>query len=185
MSRRLIITLIIAVIVAALIVAACLFLPKKQSNAESEAVLQSMEQMIPGFGAENSDEGTSGLGRDPLAAISINNVDIVGGLEIPSIDLRTPVTGKNLGRPCFATWVSGSPVSGQFCVSGSRDDVFRKLAKCNPGDKVVFTDVDGVQYEYTVTTQFHLKEWSDAKYDLMLSYQVDKYTYFAIICTSK
>lgn len=187
MGKRVIIILIIAVIIAALAAAACLFLPKKQSNAESEAVLSAMEQMIPGFGtgSDTEDQVSSGQGREPLAAIVINGIDIVGGLEIPALDLRVPVATKGIERPCFASWVSGSPVSGRFCLSGSRDDVFSRLTKCDPGDIVLFTDVDGVQYEYEVTTQFHLKDWNEANYDLLLYYQVDKDTKFVLACTAE
>ena len=183
MSRRVIIILIAVVIAAALATAAFLFLPKKQTNAESEAVISAMEQMIPGFGSEN--QVSSGFGRDPLAALSINGLDIVGGLEIPSLDLCAPITVKGVVRPCFVTWISGSPVSGSFCLSGSREDVFSRLTNCEPGDKVIFTDIDGVRYKYEVTTQFHLKNWDEAEYDLMLFYETDKDTKFVLGCMAE
>ena len=50
------------------------------------------------------------------------------------------------------------------------------------GDKVAFTDIDGVRYNYIVTTQFHLKDWDEADQDLMLCYKTDDNTQFVLGC---
>jgi LPXTG-site transpeptidase (sortase) family protein len=110
-------------------------------------------------------------------------VDIVGCLEIPSIDLRAPVTVKGAQQEGFATWLGGSPVKGRFSIIGGRDDVFRKLAKAKPGDRVMFTDIDGVRYVYEVTTQYHLKEWDKGDNDLMICFDSDSQTRFVLGCT--
>ena len=157
----------------------------KQSNTQSEDVLAVMEQMIPGLAAGSDSQTSSGMGRDPLAALSIEEMDIVGCLEIPSLNLRAPVCGKEFSAQYFATWVSGSPVSGKFRLIGGREDVFLRLPKAEPGALVVFTDIDGVRYEYEVTTQYHLKDWAEADNDLMLCYEVDDQTDFVLGCTAK
>lgn len=181
-AKRIILILGILLIAAALALSAFLFLPKKQSNAESEAAIAAMEEIIPYYG---TDYQITGLGRDPLAAISIDGIDIVGGLDIPSLDLRAPVAEEGVDKAYFATLDHGSPVKGEFRIRGGRYDVFSRLTKAKPGDKVSFTDVDGVQYDYTVTTQFHKKNWDDAEYDLMLLYEVDKDTSFVLACTKE
>ena len=102
-------------------------------------------------------------------------------LEIPALDLMDPVTaGKE--EPGLAALFKGSPVKEPFCLSGSPKDVFRRLTAAMPGDRVVFTDLDGVRYTYEVTTQFHIKEWDEADNDLLLVYETDPKTYFAVGC---
>jgi hypothetical protein len=94
-----------------------------------------------------------------------------------------PVLQKKEKAPGFTTWTSGSPVKGHLRIQGDQRDVFLKLSDTNPGDSVYFTDMDGVQYNYRVTTQFHLKTWDSADdYDLLLCYETDDKTYFVVGC---
>ena len=96
--------------------------------------LQIQQSIVPNLGV---DTGIStGQGRDPLAALSIDEIDIVGCIEAPSIDLMAPVTASGYEEEGFATIVSGSPVKGNLTIKGGRKDVFRKIAKAKPGDKV-------------------------------------------------
>ena len=182
-KRGRIAAIICIVIVLALAALGGLVFHKKQTGTEAERTLSQMEKVIPGLGKEGV--YSSGAGRDPLVVLSIRGVDVVGCLEIPSLNLRAPVTGKTYEKESFVNWVSGSPVKGRFRLEGNKSDVFLKLPKAAPGDKVLFTDVDGVRYEYTVTTQLHLKSWDKAKYDLMLCYDVDSDTQFVLGCTAE
>ena len=155
----------------------------KHAGQDAEAVLDVMYNLIPGLGV---DTGVStGRGRDPLAALSINEIDIVGCIEIPALNIMVPVTAQGYDRDGFITQVSGSPVKGKFRLKGNREDVFRDLTDAQPGDKVVFTDIDGVRYTYAVVTQFHLKNWDEADNDLMLCYDTDSQTQFVLGCTAK
>ncbi len=177
----------IAAIIALLLVAAGLFRGgylirgQKAAKKQAEDVLLTMQTLIPGLGTETEGSGTTG--RDPLAALSVSDHDIVGCLEIPSLDIMAPVLTKKSRQEYFVTWKSGSPVKGKLRLQGGRKDVFRDLSKANPGDKVIFTDIDGVRYAYTVTTQYHLKDWAKADNDLMLCYTVDEKTDFVLGCT--
>lgn len=159
------------------------FLQLETSMKHSEEVLNTMKSLIPNLGV---DTGVStGVGRDPLAALSIDEIDIVGCIEVPSIDLMAPVTAKGYEEEGFASVVSGSPVKGNLRIIGGRQDVFRKIAKAKPGDTVAFTDIDGVRYNYRVTTQYHLKDWDEAdNNDLMLCYESDDQTDFVLGCTT-
>jgi len=153
-----------------------------RGDREAKNVIKSLERIIPGLGQE-SDMAT-GLGRDPLASVSIDDIDIVGVLEIPSLDIMAPVTSKAQDEvEYFTKWLDGSPVKGNFKVLGGRNDVFRKLAKLKPGDRVAFTDVDGVRYMYEVMTQYHLKKWDKGDNELLLCYESDNDTYFVVGCT--
>lgn len=180
-ARRIPLLIGLALILAMLIIIGYILLPQKQADSESQAVIETMEELVPYFGSDN--ENTNGNGRDPLPVMSVNGVDIVGAIEIPSLDLRAPVTDKSEKKKYFARWVSGSPVKGKFRLMGGRKDVFSRITKGKPGDKVIFTDIDGVRYEYTITTQFHLKDWAKADYDLMLCYKTDSDTKFVLGCT--
>ena len=181
-GKRIFLVIGIAIIAVAAAFAAYLLIPGKQDNEQSKQTIASMEELIPFFGTEDS---RTGLGRDPLAVLSIDGTDIVGGLEIPSINLRAPVAEKGSGKEFFASRMTGSPVKGHFIITGGRHDVFTRLTKVKPDSKVTFTDIDGYAYNYTVTTQFHKKKWDYADYDLMLCYKIDKNTYFVLACTSE
>ncbi|MBQ9015958.1 MAG: sortase [Firmicutes bacterium] len=180
--------LIILLVAAVFAFGAYFFTHMKSSNAEAEAVLSSMEQLIPGFGLEIDPDdvlpGTSSGGDGSLMALSVNDKDIVGCLEIPALDVRAPIMDKGSEEPYFVTWVSGSPAKGPFRLKGGREDVFRRLAKAKPADKVIFTDIDGNRYTYEVTTQYHLKDWAEATNDLLLCYPSDDQTDFVVGCTS-
>lgn len=171
---------IILLILAAIAFAGYRFLMIRQADRDAEEVLNAMNDLIPGLGV---DSGIStGAGRDPLLTLSINNVDIVGCLEIPSLDLMVPVTVKDEGGDGFASVVSGSPVKGKFMLEGDHETTFIKLSKAQPGAKVTFTDIDGVRYNYSVITQFHLKNWDEADNDLMVTYRTDDQTRFVLGC---
>ena len=64
----------------------------QRSMKHSNEVLEVMKTLVPNLGV---DTGIStGQGRDPLAALSIDEIDIVGCIEAPSIDLMAPVTAE-------------------------------------------------------------------------------------------
>lgn len=151
-----------------------------RGSAKAEAVMEVLSEIIPGLDEENGI--STGVGRDPLPAVSIEDVDIVGVLEIPALNIKAPVTSKDQSEEYFASWLDGSPVQGHFKVIGGRDDLFRKLSKLKPGDRVTFIDIDGVKYRYEVRTQYHLKRWDEGENELMLCYETDSDTYFVVGC---
>ena len=174
-------TTIIVLILAAALAAAVLGYGIYQTNkasADADKVIERMKTIIPGLGAET--EATSGDGRDPLSVMTIENIDVVGCIEVPSIDVMVPVTAKGKDRKGFATYLDGSAVKGQLRITGKRDDIFGRIVKLKPGDKAAFTDMDGFRYTYSVLTQFHLKKWDRADYDLMLCYETDDKTRFVV-----
>lgn len=175
--------LIVLILLAGLGLGGWKFMQIRAADEKSEQVLSVMYELIPDLGV---DTGTStGRGRDPLVALSIQNIDIVGCIEIPSIDLIAPVTAKGFEQAGFISVVSGSPVKGTFRLIGSREDVFHKIADAAPGDNVIFTDTDGVRYTYRVTTQFHIKDWDwdSVEQDLSLCYETtDDNTQFVLGC---
>ena len=180
-GKRIKLVVLCALVAAFLAFGGMMLLQHQQGKTESEAAIEQMEKIVPGFGQENM--YSSGAGRDPLPILEIQGVDIVGAIEIPSLNLRAPVTNKGVKKKYFARWAGGSPVKGRFRIMGDSGDVFSSLSKGKPGERVIFTDMDGVRYEYTITTQFHLKDWAKADNDLMLCYKVDSDTKFVLGCT--
>ena len=175
-------------LIIALVVIACLgyggywFYSAHQGGSKAEETMKELEVFIPGLGVDTGSQ--TGAGRDPLASVTIQDMDIVGVIEIPAIDVMAPVTAKEYSEEFFASWLGGSPVSGRFMITGGRDDVFLKLAKLKPGDRVAFTDIDGVRYSYSVLTQYHLKKWDEGTDDLQLCYKTDDDTYFVVGCSA-
>ena len=179
-TKRILKISILLLIIAAIGYGGYTYYQIQQSGKHASEVLNTMKNIIPNLGV---DTGMSkGLGRDPLPVISIDQIDIAGCIEVPSINLMAPVTAEGYEEEGFATIAGGSPVKGNFKLTGGHDDVFRKLSKAKPGDTVAFTDVDGVRYNYRVLTQFHLKEWDEADQDLMLCYLTDNQTQFVLGC---
>lgn len=173
-------TIAVLLILAAAAYGGYSYMQLQNSMRHAGEVLDTMKKVIPDLGV---DTGIStGQGRDPLAALSIDDIDIVGCIEVPSVDLMAPVTASGYEEEGFATLVSGSPVKGHLRLLGGRRDVFRKISRIKPGETVAFTDIDGVRYNYRVTTQFHLKNWDEADQDLMLCYITDDQTQFVLGC---
>lgn len=173
---------IVLLVIAALVFSGYRIYKIRQASHQANAVLQVMYEMIPGLGQDT--DVSTGRGRDPLPALSISGIDIVGCIEIPSLDLMAPVTAHDYETEGFVTMISGSPVKGKFRLTGSREAVFGKLPDARPGDKVIFTDIDGVRYVYKVVTQFHLKDWDEADNDLMLCYDTtESQTQFVLGCS--
>ena len=75
--------------------------------------------------------------------------------------------------------------SGKTLVEVTTDRIIEYITsrQLKPGDKVAFTDIDGVRYEYEVTTQYHLKKWDQGENELQLCYETtDDDTYFVVGC---
>lgn len=182
-----------AILLAAILAfAAYRILTSHQQGGKAEAVMNQLESIIPGLGQDTCI--STGQGRDPLAAVSIEGTDIVGVLEIPSMDIQAPVISGGMTEdedaesgtePWFASHIGGSPVQGHFMLAGNKADLFSGIAGLAPGDKVAFTDIDGVRYNYTVMTQYHLKKWDTGDNDLLLCTESDDDTYFVVGCSEE
>lgn len=177
-TGKIVLTVVLILIALAAVIIGYRAMHIKKVSAEADDVLKTMYEIVPELGDEDSVQ--SGDGKDPLPAVPINEIDIIGCLEAPSIDLMVPVTQKSEARAGFASYLDGSAVKGRLRLTGNRDDVFGSISKLKPGAKVAFTDMDGVRYSYRVLTQFHLKKWDKADYDIMLTYKVDDDTRFVV-----
>ena len=181
-SKSIIRIIILILIVGIIAFIAYNYYTGSKDDRKANDVVESLRNIIPGLGVDT--DVATGLGRDPLASVSIDGIDIVGVIEIPALDIMTPVMHSNQENvECFTRWIDGSPVKGNFKILGGKDDVFRRLAGLKPGDRAIFTDIDGIRYSYEVMTQYHLKKWDEGDNDLQLCYESDDDTYFVVGCT--
>lgn len=186
-TRKIILVIVLILVAAVFALGGYWFSHLKTSDSKAKEAVSALEDLIPGFAFAGDEDDTEGFtpGRDPLLALSIDEREIVGCLEIPALDVRAPVLDQEQEKEAFfVSWISGSPVKGTFRLEGGREDVFRSLTKLKPADRVIFTDADGVRYVYEVTTQYHLKDWAEATNDLLLCYPSDDQTDFVVGCTS-
>ena len=70
-------------------------------SGKADRVMKKLYEIVPDLDIDTGE--SKGAGSDPLAAISIEGVDIVGVIEIPSLDIIAPVTGKNFSEEYFAS----------------------------------------------------------------------------------
>lgn len=89
----------------------------------------------------------------PLSVQNINEVDYVGIVSIPSIELELPVCNQwdydNLQiAPCR---YAGTPYKSGFVICAHNyDNHFGSIKNLNYGDEVTFSDIDGNLFRYTV-----------------------------------
>ena len=170
-----------------LMIAVCLFLAYRFvthsiASARAGDVLEEMYSIVPGLGQDSG--GSAGAGRDPMVSVSIDGIDIVGCLEIPSLGIMVPVTSGEDDIKGFVRYVSGSAAAGKLMLEGGKEDALKDIEKAMPGESVIFTDMDGVRYTYSVVTQYHLKEWGEGNNDLMVCCSTDEHTDFVLGCSA-
>lgn len=124
-------------------------------NYSPEAVLQKKRE----FGTEISieeDENIPLYVLNPevqMSTVTVNTVEYIGILDIPSIDVTLPVTGDwNYDdlrtAPCC---YSGSAYSGNFVICAHNyAEHFGSIQNLAEGDELFFTDVEGNTFYYSV-----------------------------------
>ena len=125
----------------------------KQRETLSEAV-QKMQELLsePAAGVP---EGRSG---EDMPRLEINGRDYIGLLELPERGIVLPVaadwdTGLFSFRPAR---YSGTLYGGTLFIGGSYSDIcFAFVGQLDAGDRVSFTDVQGVRYTFTVSRITH------------------------------
>lgn len=116
----------------------------KAEPGEAEQQAQDEEQPLPGYLLSPYME---------MPVKSVDGVDYIGVLHIPSLGLELPVISRwsydDLRiAPCR---YSGSAYLGNMVICGHNYSAhFGKLKSLQPGDTVSFTDMDGNEFSYTV-----------------------------------
>ena len=123
----------------------------KEDAASAVSSLEIISEIEPVIGTKKVEPGDRSTGDMP--EIQMNGLYYIGILEIPSQGLRLPIGDRwteeaGAKSPCR---YYGSIHDDNLVVCGHNNRAhFSKIKNLKPGDEVLFTDVTGEQYNYTV-----------------------------------
>lgn len=144
----------------------------------SGQALDALQEYIPGSD-QNNDTSMPDYMLNPdmeMPTQTIDGIDYIGVLEIPSLNLELPVISQwsypNLRiAPCR---YSGSAYSGGLVIAAHNyDSHFGRLKTLQTDDEVIFTDIDGNTFTYKVAVMEILEplateEMKSEEWDLSL-----------------
>ena len=111
---------------------------------------------------EAGSASAAGLGARPLSVVSIDGIDCVGILEIPSVKMLVAVASSKEAPEYMAYIAKVDARNGNVSIAGeNRDSLLGRLPEVNEGDQVLFTDIYGDTRTYLVNavyTSEHLPE---------------------------
>lgn len=149
-----------------------------RAREQSGQALDALQEYIPGSD-QNDDTSMPDYMLDPdmeMPMQTIDGIDYIGVLEIPSLNLELPVISQwsypNLRiAPCR---YSGSAYSGGLVIAAHNyDSHFGRLKTLQTDDEVIFTDIDGNTFTYKVAVMEILEplateEMKSEEWDLSL-----------------
>ena len=149
-----------------------------RAREQSGQALDALQEYIPGSD-QNDDNSMPDYMLNPdmeMPTQTINGIDYIGVLEIPSLNLELPVISQwsypNLRiAPCR---YSGSAYSGGLVIAAHNyDSHFGRLKTLQTDDEVIFTDIDGNTFTYKVAVMEILEplateEMKSEEWDLSL-----------------
>ena len=120
----------------------------RQAEALSQAAVQ-MQTLLsePSAGIPGERPG------EEMPRLEIGGRDYIGMLELPGKGIALPVAADwNTGRcPFRPARYSGTIYDGTLVIGGNySEDCFAFISRLDAGDRVDFTDVQGVRYSFTV-----------------------------------
>lgn len=132
---------------------------KEDAGAASGSAEQA--RTIIGTGEAGS-ASAAGLGARPLSVVSIDGIDCVGILEIPSVKMLVAVASSKEAPEYMAYIAKVDARNGNVSIAGeNRDSLLGRLPEVSEGDQVLFTDIYGDTKTYLVNavyTSEHLPE---------------------------
>ena len=149
-----------------------------RAREPSGQALDALQEYIPGSD-QNDDTSMPDYMLNPdmeMPTQTIDGIDYIGVLEIPSLNLELPVISQwsypNLRiAPCR---YSGSAYSGGLVIAAHNyDSHFGRLKTLQTDDEVIFTDIDGNTFTYKVAVMEILEplateEMKSEEWDLSL-----------------
>jgi sortase A len=146
---------LVCVVAAAVLVGYNLYDSWRAGNA-SDSVLGQVEDQMAGNSGASSSLSRIDYYRNPnieMPTVEVDGFEYIGKLEIPALNLKLPVmsswsyAGLNIA-PCR---YSGSAYMDDLVIAGHNfSSHFGSLKTLAMGDSVVFTDIDGNEFDYTV-----------------------------------
>ena len=157
------------------------FMGDRSAGAEAESILDQAKRVIEvGQADYDTDlEETPDYIRNPdmeLPRAIINGHECVGVIQIPSLGLELPVISdftydELLAGPCR---FFGSPYTNNLVICAHNyDSHFRRIRNLEDGDTIIFVDMDGNVFVYTVGLiavlgATDVTEMCDSEWDLSL-----------------
>ena len=124
--------------------------------AQMQSVMDVSQQELPEEGIEAPEAAEKLPGEIPpgeMATVEVDGLDCIGILSVPALNLELPVLtdwsyAKLKKSPCH---YYGTYYEPNFVIAAHNyDSHFGRLSQLQPGDVVVFTDVDGADRYYEV-----------------------------------
>ncbi len=144
---------IVLLAAAAVIFSLRLYARSKNDIDPSEAA-ERIEKLLPERSAGIAEERENAA----MAAIEIDGIDFVGLLELPDRNIKLPVAAS-WGNSAFSfrpARYTGSVYDGTLIIGGENiEDNFDFVGSLDPGEEVVFTDMLGCEFHYTVEKISH------------------------------
>lgn len=111
---------------------------------------------------EAGSASAAGLGARPLSVVSIDGIDCVGILEIPSVKMVVAVASSKEAPEYMAYIAKTDTRNGNVSIAGeNRDSLLGRLPEVSEGDQVLLTDIYGDTKTYLVNAVYtaeHLPE---------------------------
>lgn len=141
----------ILLVVAALALLSNNLLTSGQAGADAADVLARVEQQMPEEHRVYSGQSQS----QQMAMVQVDGKSYVGTLEFPRFEQKLPVLaeGADAQESLAPSVYAGSVTDGTLVIAGSNStSMFGDLTRFATDDKVVFTDVNGQEFHYRVST---------------------------------
>lgn len=136
-------------------------------DASSQTAFPAEAEVVPDYSLDPQRE---------MPVKCVDGTEYIGYLQLPSISLELPVIGawSDAASKLAPCRYAGTAYTGNFVIAGHNyKGHFRALKELQPGDLVVFTDMDGYPFSYEVVASEKLSsqavdEMLDASWDLTL-----------------
>lgn len=136
----------------------------RRAGEETSEVYDQLYDLIE----ENMQQADSSKGNAPvltedMKTETVNGREYIGVISIPAMNVELPVQSslndeKLRYSPCR---YKGSIPEGSFIIAAHNYKThFGRLGTLSAGDEVIFTDVDGHSYHYTVMETYYLNSSS-------------------------
>jgi len=136
---------------------------KRAGEATSEVYDQLYDIIETNMQGAGSSQGNAPVITEDMKTETINGREYIGVISIPAMNVELPVQSslndeKLRYSPCR---YKGNVIEGSFIIAAHNYRThFGRLGTLSEGDKVIFTDVDGHSYHYTVMETYYLNSSS-------------------------
>ncbi len=144
----------IVLLVTAAVIFSIRLYARSKNSIDPSAAAERIEKLLPERSAGIAEERENAA----MAAIEIDGIDFVGLLELPDRNIKLPVAAS-WGNADFSfrpARYTGSVYSGTLIIGGEySENNFDFVDSLDPGEEIIFTDMLGCVFHYTVEKISH------------------------------